>query len=457
MQSGEPSYRAPVPHPLGVETALQMLREGETSAERLVVAALARAERAQQEWNPFSCLLSDVAPRIARSSDQRRAQGKAGVLEGLPIAIKDMIDTAGVETCYGSRAFQGNVPVQHAKVVEQLLHAGAVLIGKTRTHEFAWGVTTASSFYGDTLNPIAGGCIPGGSSGGAAAAVAAGVVAVGLGTDTGGSVRIPAALCGVVGFKPTQGAWSSKGIFPLSATLDHPGLIGSSVNDVAALASVLGVPGTYLPQADPARVLVLEALADVPVSPVIAARFAKAIDRLESSALAVRMGLGDSMIFNGCFDAFSAIVLGEGAREHFSRHSATAIAELYEPDTQERLEVAKRQTMKVYGRAQDERRDFVVKLDRMMQGVDFLILPTCPCPPPAIGDHEVRIGSWTGSIRAALMTYTAPFNLSGLPAISVPLPRMEGKVPVGMQIVAKRGEDARLLAFAQRLEMVLWS
>jgi aspartyl-tRNA(Asn)/glutamyl-tRNA(Gln) amidotransferase subunit A len=196
--------------------ALSALIGKRTSAHELTKRALAAAESCKSDLNAFSVIAHSPALLAAAESDRRYEFGNPRPLEGLPIAVKDIIDTRGIETRYGSSAYLGHVPDEDAQAVKLLVDAGAVIIGKTTTHEFAWGVTTASPAFGDTLNPHHTAHIPGGSSGGAAAAVAYGSVAASLGTDTGGSVRIPAALCGVVGFKPTFGMIPSSGIFPLA-------------------------------------------------------------------------------------------------------------------------------------------------------------------------------------------------------------------------------------------------
>ena len=440
---------------MSVLSMSQALAHGEVTAVSLVEEALGRASHAQTRWRPFSCIAADAARLAAGESDARRKEGRPGPLEGIPFAIKDLIDTAGIETAYGSRAYQGHVPARDAVVARKLLDAGAILIGNCTTHEFAGGVTTQSSVYGDTGNPAAPGHTPGGSSGGDAAFVAAGVVAAGLGTDTGGSVRIPAAMCGVTGFKPSFGCWSVEGIFPLAGSLDHPGIVGAQVADVASFASVLGLPPDRGIDLQPPRVAVLEHLPDVPVAAPIAARFRSAVDCLERSTLCSELRPETADLFEGCFDIFATIVLVEGGKHHFACNDMATINALYEPETQARLEMARSQNLASYAEAQDARRSFARQLEDWMQGVDFLMLPTCPCLPPLAGQQEVSIDGWNGTIRAALMAYTAPFNLAGLPAISLPLPRAEAELPVGLQLVARRGDDQRLLRFAEQVEAIL--
>jgi aspartyl-tRNA(Asn)/glutamyl-tRNA(Gln) amidotransferase subunit A len=314
-------------------------------------------------------------------------------------------------------------------------------------------VTTGSATFGDALNPLDRTRIPGGSSGGAAAAVACGAVAAGLGTDTGGSVRIPAALCGVVGFKPTFGALPTRGIFPLAPTLDHPGFLGATVDDVAMLAGAfrIEVPqGSALPRA---RLGVIREIAPVPLDADVAAAFDAAVAALAAAFACT--ALDEPGLFNGVFEAFAHIVLTEGGVEHFRRNDADHIAAHYGKETIERLERAKTITLGDYARAQQSRRDFTARLHRAISAVDYLVLPTCPCTAPRLGQPSIDIGHWSGTVREALMTYTAPFNVAGFPAISIPLAVRDGGLPVGLQIVAKPGCDGALLQVAQQIENLL--
>ena len=254
-----------------VAQTLQALRERDADAVDVTRDALERAKRCKSEINAFSKIDTERALTAAAESDRRYREGRARLLEGVPIAVKDMIDTAGCETRYGSQAFVGNIPTRDARVVETLRQSGAIILGKTTTHEFAWGVTTASEAFGDTKNPVDHSRVPGGSSGGMAAAIADGAVSAGLGTDTGGSVRIPAALCGTVGYKPTFGRLSSQGVFPLSKSLDHPGILGAKVADVEALAAAFGIVAGKL--SGKLRIGVIDALSPVPTDSTVRSAF----------------------------------------------------------------------------------------------------------------------------------------------------------------------------------------
>ncbi|WP_345540176.1 amidase [Variovorax defluvii] len=438
--------------------SLEALTGGRVSASELVQETLYRAEDTQRRLRAFAAIPHAQASAAAAESDRRYAAGRPRPLEGLPIGVKDLIDTRGIETRYGSPAFVGHIPDADAAVVRRLVEQGAIVVGKTTTHEFAWGVTTASEAFGDTLHPSDPQRSPGGSSGGAAVAIADGVVAAGLGTDTGGSVRIPAALCGVTGFKPSYGALPTQGIFPLAASLDHPGLLGAGVDDVALLAEALGIGTSACGERmnGELRVGVICGIAPVRPATEIASAFAVAADRLASVFRMEELAEPKAAeVFDGAFDAFARIVLAEGALVHFSRHDPDWIASHYGAETIGRLERAKALRMDDYAQAQQVRRAFATGLGRLMAGHRFIVLPTTPCTAPRIGEEDMAIGDWSGSMREALMRYTAPFNLAGCPSISIPLRRSAGALPAGLQVVGRPGDDAALLHVARQMEQHL--
>ena len=432
---------------------LAALAARQVTAPALIAQALDAAESSRRALHAFAAIDRDGALRAAAESERRYAQGRPRPLEGLPIGVKDLIDTKGIETSYGSAAYRGHVPSVDADIVGTLVERGAILIGKTRTHEFAWGVTTASATHGDTLNPLDRTRIPGGSSGGAAAAIACGAVAAGLGTDTGGSVRIPAALCGVAGFKPTFGALSTRGIFPLAPTLDHPGFLGATVDDIALLAGAFDIATPPGRAPGSARLGLIREITPVPLSADVASAFDAAIARLDDAFACTT--IDGSGLFDAVYEAFAHIVLTEGGIEHFRCNDATRIGSHYGRETIDRLERAQRMTLRDYALAQQTRRDFTARLHRAMSALDYLVLPTCPCTAPRLNEESIEIGSWSGTVREALMTYTAPFNVAGFPAISIPLAAHEGLLPAALQIVAKPGRDGALLQIAQQMEAIL--
>ncbi|MBB3181592.1 amidase [Variovorax sp. Sphag1AA] len=448
-QSSTAASRSPT-----LRTALDALATRRITAVELIEQSLQSAEACKRTVNAFSIVDWDRAMAAAADSDLRYAQGTQRPLEGLPIGVKDLIDTKDLETRYGSAAYLGHVPTADADIVRALVEQGAIPIGKTSTHEFAWGVTTTSSVFGDTLNPLDKQRIAGGSSGGAAAAIAFGSIAAGLGTDTGGSVRIPAALCDIVGFKPTFGTLSTRGIFPLAPTLDHPGLLGATVDDVVLLAKALQIEFPPRNASASARLGVIRGIAPVPPSPEVASAFGNAIDCINEAVECVEVDAAASGLFDKLYDAFASIVLTEGAIEHFRRNDWDRIVTHYGAETVERLQRAKKLELRAYAEAQETRRSFAANLHRVMSTVDYLVLPTCPCTAPLRHAQSTVICDWSGTVREALMTYTAPFNLAGFPAISIPLTHAGCALPASLQIVARPGQDGALLRLAAQLESI---
>jgi aspartyl-tRNA(Asn)/glutamyl-tRNA(Gln) amidotransferase subunit A len=430
---------------------LNGLKSGATTSSRLVQAALEKAKRCAAELNAFAAI-DENAVTLAGESDRRYARGLARGLEGIPIVVKDVIDTAGIETRYGSAAYIGNVPREDARVVHRLRNAGAIILGKTTTHEFAWGVTTSSDAFGNTLNPTDPTRIPGGSSGGSAAAVAYGVVPASIGTDTGGSVRIPAALCGVVGLKPTYGVLPTEGVFPLAPTLDHVGLICQTAEDLIILARALGMNVSQDDSWRNAKVKrtigILEVPSDVPVDPCIANDFSTVVERLRRDYNIVEVGIR----LDEAYSIFAKLVLAEGGMIHFSRSQSKLIGESYGRETAARLERARSISIDDFARAQEARHRFSSRIASLFEQVELLLLPTCPCPAPLIGADDVRIGAWSGDVRKALMTYTSPFNLVGYPAATLPLPRRADALPAGLQIVGRSGRDHDVVNAAIQLQ-----
>ncbi|MGY4156299.1 aspartyl-tRNA(Asn)/glutamyl-tRNA(Gln) amidotransferase subunit A [Bradyrhizobium sp. USDA 4461] len=434
---------------------LAAIKAGVTTSRQLVKTALENAKRCASELNAFAAI-DENAIALASESDRRYATGLARDLEGIPIAVKDIIDTAGIETRYGSAAYIGNVPRADARVVRHLRNAGAIILGKTTTHEFAWGVTTSSDAFGNTLNPTDPRRIPGGSSGGSAAAVAYGAVPAAIGTDTGGSVRIPAALCGVVGLKPTYGVLSTEGVFPLAPTLDHVGLICRKTEDLIILARALGMNVLQDDSWRDAKVKrtigILEMPSDVPVDTAISNDLSAIVERLrrDHNIVDVKIRLDEA------YSIFANLVLAEAGMVHFSRSSSEIIGESYGRETVARLDRARMLSIDDFVRAQEARRRFSSKIASLFEEIELLILPTCPCTAPLIGADDVRIGAWRGDVRKALMTYTAPFNLVGYPAVTLPLPRSAGVLPAGLQIVGRRGRDRDVINAAVQFQRLVF-
>jgi len=432
--------------PTLVETAAA-LRAGTLRAADAVAEALDAARAA--EWlNAFVMLHPERAAEEAERIDAARAAGTdPGPLGGVPVAIKDNIDEAGVVGSAGCAAYLDRVPDADATVVTRLRRAGAIVIGRTNMHELADGVTSENPHYGPVHNPHRRGFHPGGSSGGSAAAVAAGIVPAALGTDTGGSVRIPAALCGVVGFKPTLLRIPTDGIVPLSTTLDHAGVLARTVRDAAQMAAVLtegaiavppeawSVPQTGL------RAGVLDF--GFPPDPGVAGRFAEALRVLERLGWAVTpVEPGAVPLLGAATGVLSAIYAPEMGRRHEARLRERPAD--FSPDVRADLERGLAQPNGRYLEALGRRADLMGQLDQAMEELDLLVSPATPHPARPFGSP----GSHT------YLRYTCPFNLTGQPAISVPMGDVDG-LPVGLQLAGRRNMDALVLRAAAAFEDAL--
>jgi aspartyl-tRNA(Asn)/glutamyl-tRNA(Gln) amidotransferase subunit A len=415
------------------------LRAGQTDPVELVDRAVAAIEAAQPVLNAFVTVDADGARKVAAERRDELARGvDHGPLHGIPVAVKDLLDTAGLTTTMGSRHFTGNVPGRDADAVARLRAAGAVIVGKTTTHEFAYGPTGDVAANGPAANPHDPRRMAGGSSAGSAAAVAAGLVPLALGTDTGGSVRIPAALCGTAGLRPSIGRISTAGVFPLSWSLDTVGPLAGSVADLR-----IWLTGT--PAAAPRRPFRL----GVPVgewfdrvAPTVSGPVGELLDRLRAQGAQVRpVPVPDAADLAG---VYRTVQSAEAVAIHHGRMSTSP--ELYQPETLERLREATRIEAWEYAAALRRLGELRARAVQRLAGVDALVLPTVPIQAPLLGDHEAR-----RTVRAALLSLCTPWSVLGLPAVSVPL---GVSLPVGVQLVGLPGGDEELLDLAASVEEV---
>ena len=361
------------------------VNSGEVSAVEVVEAALARIE-AHRDGNAFITVCADEAIARARAKP-------AGPLAGVPLAVKDLFDTAGVRTTCGSSILADNVPRRTAPAVARLVAAGAIVVGKTNMHEFAWGVTSQNPHWGTVANPRLPGRVAGGSSGGTAAALADYQATIGLGTDTGGSVRIPAACCGVVGFKPAFSSITVRGVFPLAPSFDTVGPMARTVSDVALVESVLTGKSIPRPGVAGLRVGVLEA---------------KGIETAlaELGELGAKLEPGELPEFDpDLMAAFAA----ECAVTHLSWFPSRR--ESYGPDLQIKLAAAQEITAVQWQRGLAAVRS-LRRRARAQLGFDILVGPVMAIEPPADD-------CWEPDVRAAMTRWTRPFNFLGWPAIAV--------------------------------------
>ena len=450
---------------LTLEELSPLLRDRRVSPVEVTQAYLERIDSLNQTLNAYITVTSDQALADARRCEAEILRGDyRGPLHGVPVALKDLYDTAGVRTTAASKIYAQRVPDEDAASVARLRAAGAVIIGKTNLHEFAYGVTTDSSHFGPTRNPWDLERVPGGSSGGSGAAVAAGLCVAATGSDTGGSIRIPAALCGIVGLKPTYGRISCHGLLPLSWTLDHPGPMTRTVYGAAVMLAAMAGHDPC----DPAA-------ADVPVPDYAAG--------LRDGVVGLRIGVDPRWALSGIHQEVRAafqealavledlgveivevsvprVVEGMEAALTILMAEATAIHEEflrtrpddYQSDVRARLEKGFPISGSDYGRARRTgellRRDFVT----LFQKVDLFATPMCGITAPRIGQREVTIGGEVVSVMAPLTRYTRAFNLTGLPAISVPCGFSSEGLPIGLQLVGRAWNETTVLRAAYAYE-----
>jgi aspartyl-tRNA(Asn)/glutamyl-tRNA(Gln) amidotransferase subunit A len=400
------------------------------------------------KWNPVA-LAEDRYNAIVALVAERPAG--AGALHGWPVAVKDLIDVAGVPTRCGS-AVLADAPLarEDAAVVARLRAAGAVVVAKTHTHEFAYGPTGDVAVQGPCRNPHDPQRITGGSSSGSAAAVAAGLVPLAVGTDTGCSTRTPAALCGVVGLKPAWGALPTTGVFPLSETLDHLGLLGADINTVAVAFSAL--TGRRIDSGAPIDGTVVGRPTD-PYWRVHDPEIVAAVNRAAAALSGAGAILRETRLpgIDELAATYPVIVGAEAYTTH--RHWLAQRPGDYQVATAERLQAAATYTSADYVTAQRTRRRLSVELTARMleEGIDLLLLPTTPLRATPIGARRVEAPDGTQvAVMPALLSLTLPFNLLGWPAMSVPAPQVAG-LPVGIQVAAIRGGEQAVLAAGARI------
>ena len=444
-------------HSLSIAAALDLIRGQKLTPRDLAEACFRQIERLNPALNAF-ITVCDVATLNPQPSEQTIPFALANALRGIPIAVKDLFDTDGIRTTAGSKFFADNVPNSDAFVIEKLKQAGATIMGKTNTHEIALGVTGNNPHYGAAHNPWNTDLIPGGSSSGSAIAVATGMALGALGTDTGGSIRIPASLCGVVGFKPTFGRVSTRGVFPLSWNLDHVGPLTTCVRDAALLLQVISIydaidPGSikmitgdylghlvddiqgkkvtlgvgeFVESADPE---VLNAVRDT----------AKVFESLGCKVQEVNVSwMREAALAN------ATMTRSDGAAVHRDRLRENP--EMFGEDVLRRLQEGAKTTSTEYALARRTQTEVKKRCELFFESTDFLIIPSTPIVAPAIAGNDAV------EQAARLTRFTAPFNLAGLPAISIPCGFTKAGLPIGLQIVSKAWGDAKVLNAAYAYE-----
>ena len=423
----------------GVGEIAAAVRAGRVGAAQLAEQALARLAAAGP-LVAVTRVLADRARAEAAAVDAMVAAGRdPGPLAGVPYGVKDLFDVAGLPTTAGSAIYADAAPAAtDAEAVRRLHEAGAVLVATLNMDEFAYGFATINAHYGTTRNPHDLARLAGGSSGGSAAIVAAGVVPFALGSDTNGSVRVPASLTGIFGLKPTHGALPLAGVFPLADSLDDTGPFARSVADLRAVWEVL--------RGGPA------AASGGPRLGVLGGRFAENLDPAQAAAIAAIAPGAPVVDLPDATRARSAAFLVtafEGGRLHRAALNRAAMA--FDPATRDRFLAGALLPEALYAAALAFKERFTATVDRLFDDVDILLAPACPCVAPPIADPRIMIDGELQPARAFLGLHTQPIGFAGVPSLAVPL-RRPGQLPLGLQLIGRRGNEAALFDFAAQLE-----
>ncbi len=447
---------------LSIEQAARLLRKKDISPSDLVQVALNRIERLNPGLNAFITVVANHARAEAhRAERQLRRTSAITPLCGIPVIIKDNFLMRGIRMTAGSSILSKFVPDQDSDVVKKLRHAGAIVLGKTNMHEFAYGITNENPHYGPTHNPWNLDRVAGGSSGGSAAALATGIGYAATGTDTGGSIRIPSALCGIVGLKPTFGLVSVEGVVPLARRLDHAGPMARSVTDVCIMLEAitgdyprskicadhrklrknrprkfrLGWPKGYFFQRIDREVRNAIELAG------------KCFKSLGATIERVSLpGLENSVVPS------TKIALAEATQYHESQGYFPGQANKYGDDVRHRLELGRKVLAADYLHALDVKREITQEFDAVFENVDAILAPTLPIAAPRIGEKDVVIGGRKETVRSALVRLNRPANLTGHPAISIPCGFTRSGLPIGLQLIGPYRSESRLLSIALAYE-----
>ncbi len=449
---------------LSIVRAARALRDKELSPLELTEAYLRRIEELNPQVNAYITVTAERALEDARRATEELAAGKArGPLHGIPIAHKDLYETAGIRTTGGARIHTNHIPEADCTVARKLREAGTILLGKLNTHEYAFGVTTNNPHFGPTRNPWDLERIPGGSSGGAGAAIAAGLATATTGSDTGGSIRMPASVCGVVGLKPTYGRVSKAGVLPLSYRFDHTGPLTRTVEDAALMLNAIA---GY----DPGDATSLR----VPVEDATAG--------LGAGIRGLRIGVPRGYFFDHLEDEIAEAI--ETAITEFTRLGAK-VCDVAIPGVAEAVGglfgfvIAEAQEIHADS-LRDRPDDFGADLRAILEGaapdtaalmaslracdaltaamrttletVDVLITPTTPITAVRIGQESVRYGDMEESVMFAMIRCTAPFNATHLPALSLPCGFSRAGLPVGMQVVGRPFDEATVVRVGHAFE-----
>ncbi len=443
----------------------KLVQSKEISPVEIIEAHLTRIDATEPVLNSFITLLADQARKAARQAEKDIQAGRyKGPLHGIPVALKDLYNTGGVRTTSGSRIFDTFIPTEDCTVAAKFHQAGAILLGKLNMHQFAYGPTGENPDYGHMHNPWNPDMVTGGSSGGSGSAAAAGQCTITTGSDTGGSIRIPAALCGIVGLKPTYGLVSRYGLSSLSWSLDHPGPMTRTVEDTAITMNVIAghdpkdvasakvdIPdytSALTGDVKGLRIGIVKEYFEAPLDPQVRKAVMDAISLLESMGAEVKEV--SYPMFNQSQAISSTVLMAEATAYHRDLLEKDG-HQLYEP-VRQRLEAGLFISAAEYLRAQQARSIFDQQGRRLLDEVDLLAGPTEPVTAPKILASKVMAGEQEVGVVGALTQYTRPYNINGFPAISVPCGFSDDGMPIGLQLAGRPFDELTVLRAAHAYE-----
>jgi aspartyl-tRNA(Asn)/glutamyl-tRNA(Gln) amidotransferase subunit A len=417
----------------------------------VIEVLLARIADVDSELGAFMTLCEERARKEALACERTYERGAAtGALAGVPFAVKDLFDSEQVRTTYGSTMFASHTPAADAAALRRVRDAGAIMVGKTQTHEFAWGVTSVNERMGTSRNPWRPERISGGSSGGSAVALAAGLVPLAIGSDTGGSIRVPSAFCGTVGLKPTYGRISTEGVWPLAPSLDHAGSMARTPADAALLLGVMdeaGRPEAAVETVGELRIGLCPDLHLVPPARDVQSAFdaaVRTVGELGAELVEVELPGAESI-----FPTFGVIQRAEALRVHRRAGLYPERREEYGDDVRGRLESGESVTLDDYLAATAARERLRAAFTALFERVDLLLTPASAGSPPPVGEERVVHGGREIEFRELVMTYTVPQNLLGLPSCAVRAGFDELGIPIGVQFTGGPWKETAVLAAAQ--------
>jgi aspartyl-tRNA(Asn)/glutamyl-tRNA(Gln) amidotransferase subunit A len=442
-------------------------RNKQLSPVEVTEALLSRIEELNPLLNAYITILGEQAMADAAEAEKEIGRGEwRGSLHGVPVGLKDLIETSGIRTTMGSQIFRDYIPAKNATVVDHLKRNGAIIMGKLNTHEFAYGPTGDISYFGPVHNPYDTSRMTGGSSSGSGAAVASGLCFGALGSDTGGSIRIPSSSCGIVGMKPTFGRVSKQGVFPLGYTLDHVGPMTRTIRDNAMmLESLAGYDSSdpysvNRPTEDFARLLengVKGSVIGIPTSFYYENVESEVLEALERAKQVYRdLGVIVREINLDLHDIPWAQLMTIRS-ESYAVHQEwmESKPELYHPEVRERLEASAETRGYEYVKAQQIRREVVSRFNRVFEDVEALLVPTLAITPKPIGQREVEINGQKEHLYSALLRLNGPTNSTGLPSLNVPCGFSSTGLPIGMQLIGKHFDEANLYRIGYAFEQEL--